>query len=164
MTPLPAVGQLHNESVYYSNVEHKTEIPLLTIMPEIDVENQMTADRFFDEFPRAENAQWSNLRDLRKVAFTQDGLSIKAYYNQDGTFSYSMTHYPAELLPEEILRNVYLTYKRYKITSAKEVRVNKENSFYITLENGSNYKIIRIKNALIEQIGKLRKEVADREE
>jgi hypothetical protein len=162
MTPLSVVGQLPKQADYYSDIEPDSGSTFFTnILRDEEVAKGEHSSGFTREFPGAQNIKWSTINNTQKVVFTLNGLTTKVFYDQQGKFSYSLTTYAAEQLPEEILRNVYQTYKKYKIISAKEVRSQEQASFHIILENDRSYKTIKVSNNHIEQIQRLQKSAED---
>lgn len=117
-----------------------------------------------NEFPRAKNVQWSVAENYHKAIFTLDGLPAKVFYSPDGIFSYSVTVYPDHKLPEEILRNIYRTYKNHRIVNSKKFTLKDSTFFYIILENTKSYKILKITENDLEMIKNLRKSLENRYE
>lgn len=161
MTSLPALGQQSDRSAYYSGVaDTRIAFPATGAVKHV---NREKPSGLLREFPMARNVKWTTTENSRKAVFTLDGLTTKAFYMPDSTFSYSLTNYTAKQLPEEVLRNIYQTYKKYKIISAKELRLPNKTSFYVILENGSAYKTIKVTDNYIEQVKTLRKSREDQE-
>ncbi len=119
--------------------------------------------RLFVLYPLAKEISWSTVNQATKVTFTNNGLRKKAFFLADGSLSYTLTHYTEEQLPAELLRNIYQTYKNYKIHSIKEIVAQNTHTFYVIIENSKFYKTLKISQNQIEQIKKLKKGLADSE-
>lgn len=141
-------------TAYYSGIYKET-----SIFPHKSFNDSRNAlhSRLLSLFPLAENPSWSIVDHTSKVIFTQQGLTTKAFFLTDGTLSYALTNYPAERLPEEMLRNIFQTYKQHSILSAKELKSPTSQTFYVIVENEVSYKTLKITDNHIEQVKKLRK-------
>lgn len=159
-----ALGQAPEQSVYYSNVQYKSEPVSSLYFSRFESPNKNYNSVLLDKFPLAKDILWSTIQDATKAIFTLNGLTTKAFFKTDGTFSYALIQYPVERLPEELLLNVYRTYKKHRITSAKELILYGRSTFYVNLENGHSYKTLKISDNQIDQVKTLRKSPADRDQ
>jgi hypothetical protein len=156
-------GQHLDHSAYFSSVSRSPELPRLADISDVAVMENGISASLLSMFPYARNPIWSVVDDYQKVFFEAGGLITKAFFGNDGRFSYSLTNYPTERLPEEILRNVYQTYKKYKIINAQEIKTETKTRFYINLENRKSFRSIEVMDNKIVQVKRLRKAYNDAE-
>src|SRR5215471_11958488 len=78
-------------------------------------------ERFNATFPNAKNVKWLDDKDGYFVSFTQSENFIKAFYNKDGDFVYSLKYSSNLELPVNIRMVLNKNFGESKIVGVTEV-------------------------------------------
>jgi hypothetical protein len=80
-----------------------------------------------------------------------------AYYDQDGTFEYSIRYYKEDKLPREVRHLVKSRFYDYSIYQVSEVTRNRKIAYIVKLEDKTHWKTIKVIGDAIETIDELSK-------
>jgi hypothetical protein len=108
--------------------------------------NERIIKSFQKEFAGAQNVQWVTTKDFVKVTFTLNDQVVYAFYEQSGELLGVTRNIVSTQLPLSLLTDLKKNYNAYWITDLFEMAANKENVYYITLEN-SDQKLVLKANA-----------------
>lgn len=125
-------------------------------LKETDV-NIKVVRNFRKTFPLVEDAYWTEAKGFYFVHFTTDDIRQKIAYGKNGEISYEIKMFGANQVPQKIRRNVLTTYYDYTITSAQELKLNRQSVFLVKISGDRDWKTIRISDGEMEVIEEFRK-------
>ena len=99
---------------------------------------------FYKTFRSAQNVNWTEVDDMLRIGFVQDGHQKFAYYSNDELVVVA-TEIKREELPET-LKSQLLEYSGYVVTQAYELTKNKDKEYCVVMESNSRHIVLKGKN------------------
>lgn len=111
-----------------------------TVNPAI---NRFVLVSFNHQFASARDAKWESNKNFFKVSFQMDNEILFAYYSLEGDLLAISRYISPDQLPVQLLISLKKDYSGYWITDLFEIHINEDSSYYITLENESQRKVLK---------------------
>lgn len=111
---------------------------------ELKTVNTRAAKDFKSRFANVKDGSWYADNNGSVSYFSRDGYMNRVHYDKKGRWEYSLLCYGEDKLDREIRQAVRISYYDLNITLVKEVRTNCGTVFFITLEDKSSIKILKI--------------------
>jgi len=89
--------------------------------------------RFSETFPNAQNIKWTDDTNGYFVSFSQNGAFLKALYNKDGNFLYTLKYSDGSALPTNIVMTLNEKYGETKIIGTTEITMPDKTIYNIKL-------------------------------
>jgi hypothetical protein len=108
---------------------------------------------FQRRYSNAERVRWNDIKEGSYVTFTLNGIEHKVFYNQRGKWAGSIKSYGEEKLPLYVRGIVKSKYYDYSIFYVQEIEAEESNgipTYLVHIEDGHNFKQIRICNGEME--------------
>jgi hypothetical protein len=110
--------------------------------------NARAKEAFQNQFPAAENQEWSAGSDYYKVNFLYNGNFINAFYSPEGEFIATIRNISSVNLPVMLQTGLKNNYDGYWITELYEMARQDGNSYFITLENADKKIVLKSSNGI----------------
>ena len=98
---------------------------------------------FDQQFTGALDAKWESNKNFLKVSFQMDNQVLFAYYTVNGDLVAVSRNISSDHLPLQLLISLKKQYAGYWISDLFEIRTNDDSSYYVTLENASQKKVLK---------------------
>jgi hypothetical protein len=105
--------------------------------------NKYAERSFNQQFAGAHDAKWEDCKTFVKVSFEMENQSLFAYYSNNGELLGVSRYISTTQLPVQLLITLKKQYSGYWISDLFEVHVNDDTSYYVTVENGSQKKVLK---------------------
>ncbi len=105
--------------------------------------NRFVLVSFNHQFASARDAKWETNKNFFKVSFQMDNEILFAYYSLEGDLLAISRYISPDQLPVQLLISLKKDYSGYWITDLFEIHINEDSSYYITLENESQKKVLK---------------------
>lgn len=100
------------------------------------------ASAFQKDFAGATSVTWQTDRQFTKATFTLNGVVLFAYYEASGELIATTRNITSSQLPIMLLNKIKAEYSSFWITDLFEISSNNTTSYYITLENAGEIKVL----------------------
>ena len=97
---------------------------------------------FKKDFSGANDVTWETSADFSKVTFTINGSILFAYYSSNGELISASRNISASQLPITLFTALKSDYNAYWITDLFELSRDNTTTYYVTLENANEKKIL----------------------
>lgn len=101
-----------------------------------------TIAAFNKDFAGATSISWQQEENFTKASFTLNGNVLFAYYAPGGDLIATTRNISSSQLPMVLLNSIKTEYGSFWITDLFEMATNNTTSYYITLENAGEKKIL----------------------
>ena len=105
--------------------------------------NEQVLKSFHSLFPRATHIKWVEYPNYFYVAFTQNDIQVRGYYDTLGNLLSAIRYYKQQDLPLNILQTVQKNYPGKKITVVTETSTKDQIEYYVHLEDQKNIMIVK---------------------
>ncbi|MBS1669375.1 MAG: PepSY-like domain-containing protein [Bacteroidetes bacterium] len=105
--------------------------------------NEQVLKSFHSLFPRATHIKWVEYPDHFYVAFNQNEIQVRVYYDTLGNILNAIRYYKQQDLPLNILQAVKKSYPGKKITGVTETSSKDQIEYYVHLEDQKNIMIVK---------------------
>ena len=105
--------------------------------------NRFVLVSFNHQFASAREATWESNKNFFKVSFQIDNQILFAYYSLEGDLLAISRYISPDNLPVQLLISLKKDYSGYWISDLFEIHVNDDSSYYVTLENESQRKVLK---------------------
>ena len=105
--------------------------------------NRFVLVSFNHQFASAREARWETNKNFFKVSFQVDNQILSAYYSLDGDLLAISRYISPDQLPVQLLISLKKDYSGYWISDLFEIHINDDSSYYVTLENESQRKVLK---------------------
>jgi len=96
---------------------------------------------FYKTFRSVQNVNWTEVDNMLRIGFVQDGHQKFAYYSNDELVVVA-TEIKTEDLPET-LKSQLSEYKGYVVTQVYELSSNKDKEYCVAMENSSKHIVLK---------------------
>ena len=97
---------------------------------------------FKKDFSGANDVSWDASTDFSKVTFTINGSTLFAYYSTSGELIAASRNISSNQLPLTLLTALKNNYNSYWISDLFELSRDNNTTYYVTLENANEKKIL----------------------
>ena len=107
---------------------------------------------FMKTYNTISNEKWKILEDGYVVSFAIDSDIKKIFYDEKGSFLYTVDYYPETKLPKDVRGAVKRLYHDYSIAIVREINFDKRNQspiYLIHVKNDSLFKTVRFSEGKI---------------
>jgi len=120
---------------------------LLSVSVATIANNNKSADpkaiaAFKKDFSGANDVSWEASADFSKVTFTINGSTLFAYYSTKGELIAASRNIRSSQLPLTLFTALKNDYNSYWITDLFELSRDNTSTYYVTLENANEKKIL----------------------
>jgi len=105
-----------------------------------------TIAAFKKDFSGANDVSWEASADFSKVTFTINGSTLFAYYSADGELIAASRNISSNQLPLNLFTGLKNEYSSYWISDLFELSRNNSTTYYVTLENANEKKVLSSTN------------------
>lgn len=105
--------------------------------------NKYVLTSFNQQFAGAHDARWESDKNFLKVSFQMDNQVLFAYYTLNGDLLAVSRNISSNQLPMQLLISLKKEYAGYWISELFEIHINDDSSYYVTVENGSQRKVLK---------------------
>ncbi|MFN2440755.1 MAG: hypothetical protein ABR503_16240 [Chitinophagaceae bacterium] len=112
---------------------------------------------FHKQFTEAENVRWFKKDRNYLVSFSMNDRHHSALLNRKGYLIYDICYGKEKHLPDDIRKSVKLMYVEYSISSANKVKEGNKNFWLISVEDDTNFAMVKVENFEMEEIQKFKK-------
>ncbi|MDP4130342.1 MAG: hypothetical protein Q8918_11800 [Bacteroidota bacterium] len=105
--------------------------------------NKYVLTSFNQQFAGAHDARWESDKNFLKVSFQMDNQVLFAYYTLNGDLLAISRNISSNQLPVLLLISLKKEYAGYWISDLFEIHINDDSSYYVTVENGSQRKVLK---------------------
>ncbi len=105
--------------------------------------NKYVLTSFNQQFAGAHDARWESDKNFLKVSFQMDNQVLFAYYTLNGDLLALSRNISSNQLPVQLLISLKKEYAGYWISDLFEIHINDDSSYYVTVENGSQRKVLK---------------------
>lgn len=115
-----------------------------------DPVNEKLIESFKTYFPKAEQVNWQQLTSTFVVAFVEDGIRARAFFEKkDGNLRQLIRYYAEPQLPYAVLHAIQKQFKGKKIYGVTEVTTataqkNMETEYFVKLEDGNSWTTVKV--------------------
>ena len=106
--------------------------------------NDRALRNFKKNFSGVTDDVWAKTQDGYVVRFSSNGIQTQAFLTNRGHCQGCIRYYSEKELPADIRHLVRSSYYDFTITSVKEVSVNKQTAYLVTIEDKTSWKVLRI--------------------
>ncbi|MGC4038317.1 MAG: hypothetical protein QM764_20305 [Chitinophagaceae bacterium] len=99
---------------------------------------------FSSRFKNAGNAKWYEMKNGLIAKFDENGKAIKAFYDRNGRWFYTIATYGESKLPVDVRKQVKSVYYDYTIDVVIEVNVDDKTAYLVKMEDEKTLKTIRV--------------------
>ena len=108
---------------------------------------------FIRDYKNVPNAKWSkSANGLFVVYFTSDSINNSIYYNKRGEVEFMLLYYKEEKLPSYIRHRIKSNYYDFNIYHVTEIRHNSKTTWYVTIEDKTRWKKIKVEDTEMEVV------------
>lgn len=98
---------------------------------------------FSREFVNARDVKWESTKNFLKVSFNMDNMVLYAYYSSNGDLLAVSRFISPDQLPIQLITTLKKQYPEYWISDLFEIHAEDGTSYYITLENSLQKKVLK---------------------
>jgi hypothetical protein len=109
--------------------------------------NEKVLKAFKETFMKATDVVWNEMQNLYEARFKQSEIITRAVYDTDGNLLRTTRYYSQENLPINILTKIQKRFSGKSVYGVTELSTEDEVSYHITLQDESNWYIIRADNS-----------------
>ena len=106
--------------------------------------NLRVLNAFETQFTGATDAMWTVTTDYTKAQFTLDGEKIEAFFSSTGDVIGTSRKAEFKRLPLSAIQKIRKNYAKYEVTETIEFEFNGDRKYYVSIENGSDRKILEV--------------------
>jgi hypothetical protein len=107
----------------------------------------------FDKFFKgATNVGWYKISDGFSAIFTQNENLNRAYFDNKGNVTFTITYYSGKKLPHDIRSMVKGTYYDYEIPFVEEIHAGDKVVYIVHLEDETTWKKVKVSDGEMELI------------
>lgn len=101
---------------------------------------------FMQNYRGATDVEWSVLKDDSYLCvFRMSGIQYRAFYNPNGSWSYTVSSYPGSQLDKEVHGRVQSVYYNYQIVFANQIDLPGNKTIYLVeIHDGHSIKKVRV--------------------
>ena len=115
---------------------------------------------FISEYKNIPDAKWfKSANGLFVVYFNNENIQNWIYYNKKGDFEYMLRHYKEEKLPGGVRHLVKSNYYDFNIYHVSEIRYDGKIAWYVSIEDKTCWKKIKVVDDEMEIIFDLPKKL-----
>ena len=108
---------------------------------------------FEKNFANAENARWNVTDEGCTVKFRQNNVNYHVFYNKRGKWKATIENLPVAMLPRRVAGRIKADFKNFSIFFVQHVKTPAGRTYIIKIENGNDWKCIRISPEATEVMG-----------
>ncbi|MGZ3839098.1 MAG: hypothetical protein ACXVMS_13900 [Flavisolibacter sp.] len=101
--------------------------------------NQKVLDAFHKTFQQVTNVNWQDVDNKYEANFSQNNITFRVMYNEDGDVVKSIRYYFGPSLPIFIQAKLEKKYEGKKVFGVTEVSTDNELTYYIILEDNNTW-------------------------
>jgi len=101
--------------------------------------SQKVLDAFNKTFQQVKDVSWQDVEDKYEANFSQNNITFRIMYDQDGNVIKSIRYYYEQTLPIFIQAKLAKKYDGKKVFGVTELSTDSELSYYIILEDATNW-------------------------
>jgi hypothetical protein len=113
-------------------------------IPDIKKGNARALKDFQHRFSDVGEAKWYSDEKGFYSYFRKDGFIDRAFYNKNGSWSYSIFYETEDKLPWDLRATVKSVYFDWTINVAEEIRTNEGMVYLIYMEDKSNFRVLSV--------------------
>jgi hypothetical protein len=113
-------------------------------IPEITDRVQVSFNR---EFVNAQDVKWEKHENFIKASFSMNNMVLSAYFSADGNLIAVSRFISTNQLPIQLSASLKKDYSGYWVSDLFEIHDDNGTNYYITLENGSEKRVLTSFNA-----------------
>ena len=115
--------------------------------------NTKAVRNFIRDYKNVTGAKWfKSANGLFVVYFTNENIQNWIYYNKKGDFEFMLRHFNEEKLPPDVRHLVKSNYYDFSIYHVSEIRYNGKTAWYVTIEDKTCWKKIKVLDAEMEVV------------
>ena len=115
--------------------------------------NSKAVRNFISEYKNVAGAKWyKSANGSFVVYFSSENIKSWIYYDKNGDFEFMLRHYNEEKLPHYIRHRVKSNYYDFSIYHVSEIRYNGKTAWYVTIEDKTCWKKIKVLEAEMEVV------------
>jgi hypothetical protein len=101
---------------------------------------------FLKDYKQANNPEWTLLRDRSHLCvFTISGIPYRAFYNPNGSWSYTVSSYDGKLLNKVIHDRIQSVYYNYRILYVNQIDLSSYKTIYLVeIQDEKSIKKVRV--------------------
>ena len=115
--------------------------------------NTKAVRNFIRDYKNVTGAKWfKSANGSFVVYFSSENIKSWIYYDKNGDFEFMLRHYNEEKLPHYIRHRVKSNYYDFSIYHVSEIRYNGKTAWYVTIEDKTCWKKIKVLDAEMEVV------------
>ena len=114
--------------------------------------NGKAVRNFIREYKNVAEAKWYISPNGFVVHFSSENIQNWIYYTKKGDFEFMLRHYNEVKLPAEIRHRVKSNYYDFSIYHVSEIRYNGKTAWYVTIEDKTCWKKIKVLDSEMEVV------------
>lgn len=115
--------------------------------------NSKAVRNFIREYKNVAGAKWyKSANGSFVVYFSSENIKSWIYYDKNGDFEFMLRHYNEVKLPAEIRHRVKSNYYDFSIYHVSEIRYNGKTAWYVTIEDKTCWKKIKVLDSEMEVV------------
>lgn len=105
--------------------------------------NEKVLEAFEKTFQNVKNVAWQDVDDKYEASFTQNDISSRVVYDQEGNVVKSIRYYGGSVLPIFIQSKLNKKFDGQKVFGVTEVTTESELTYHIVLEDATTWTHVR---------------------
>lgn len=99
---------------------------------------------FQSQFAEAKEVNWTVTDNYSKAKFTIDGEQVEAFFNEAGDVIGTSRKVDFKRLPLSAIQKIKKNYSKYQVTDTIEFDLSGNRKYYVSVEDGSDRKILEV--------------------